>query len=164
MLNSFNAKNKNKRISLIHGNMSSKEIACLYKHEKIKAIISPTRGEGYGLPLVDAAASGMPVVATGKTGHLDFLTIEDKQYFLPVTSKLIPISKTKVDNRIFFEGFCWHDPDELSFKKQIRKVFLDYNSIKEESKVLKNYVNKNFSKENIKKIYNKVIFGELNND
>jgi glycosyltransferase involved in cell wall biosynthesis len=164
MLNSFNSKNKNKRINLIHGNMSSKEIACLYKHEKIKVIVSPTRGEGYGLPLVDAAAVGMPVVATGKTGHLDFLTIKGNPYFLPVTSNLIAIPKTKIDNRIFFEGFQWHDPDEISFKQQIRKVFLDYDNIKKESDILKHHVNENFSKENIKKIYDKVIFGELNND
>ena len=44
------------------------------------------------------------------------------------------------------------------------KVFLDYDSVKKESEILKAHVNKNFSKENIKKIYDKMIFGELNND
>jgi len=159
MLDSINTKNKKNRITLLHGNMKKEEIACLYKHNKIKAIISPTRGEGYGLPLVDAAASGLPVVATDKTGHVDFLTIEDKEFYLPVTSRLIEIEKSKIDNRIFFEGFRWCEPDEYSFKEKIRKLYKGYDSYKENSIKLSNHVSKYFSKDNIKKMYDKIIFG-----
>ena len=58
------------KIHLIHGNMSRSEIAALYNVSSIKMYASATRGEGYGIPLVDAAASGMPVVATNWSGHL----------------------------------------------------------------------------------------------
>lgn len=160
MIDTFNIKNKQGKISLIHGNLTSQEIACLYKHKDIKGILNPTRGEGYGLPLVDAAAAGMPVVATDKTGHLDFLTIEGKKYFLPVDYQNVKINKSKIDNRIFFEGFSWCNPDELSFKKQIRSLYKNYEQHKKDSNTLSLHVRKNFCKDTIKKTYNQIIFGE----
>jgi glycosyltransferase involved in cell wall biosynthesis len=160
MLTAIDVKNKNKKINLIHGNMSSEEIAYLYKHEKVMSILSPTRGEGYGLPLVDAAASGMPVVATGKTGHVDFLTIGKKDYYLPVLSSDIPLEESKIDDRIFFKDFKWCEPNEKSFKQQIRKIFKDYSTHKENAIILSSHVKENFSKSHIKRLYDKLIFGE----
>jgi glycosyltransferase involved in cell wall biosynthesis len=120
------------KIHLLHGNMTEKEIAYLYQHDKIKCITSPTRGEGYGLPLVDAAASGMPVIATNWSGHLDFL--EDK--FLPVKYDLIEIPEQKIDNRIFYKGMKWANPNEKSFKRCLRKVYENYEKYK---KIAKNH-------------------------
>ena len=160
MLSTIQAKNKTGRITLLHGNMSSKEIAYLYKQKDIKAILSPTRGEGYGLPLVDAAAAGLPVVATNQTGHIDFLKIKEKEYFLAVPCNSITIDKSRVDNRIFFEGFTWCEPNELIFKQQIRSLYKNLNAHKNNSKILSNHVIENFSKNSILKQYDKIIFGE----
>ena len=60
-------------VYLLHGAMTDEEIAGLYKNQKIKALVTATRGEGYGLPLLEAAAAGTPVIATNWSGHLDFL-------------------------------------------------------------------------------------------
>ena len=61
------------KVHLIHGNMTSIEMAALFRTKKVHGYVSATRGEGYGLPLIDAAAAGIPVVATNWSGHLDFL-------------------------------------------------------------------------------------------
>ena len=61
------------RVHVLHGQMNESEVASLYRHEKIKGIVSLTRGEGFGLPTLEAAASGLPVIATGWSGHMDFL-------------------------------------------------------------------------------------------
>ena len=114
------------KIVLLHGNMKQKEIASLYKDNNIKCFISPTRGEGYGLPLVDAAASGMPVIATNWSGHLDFLP----DNFLKVDYDLIDIHESKIDNKIFFKGMKWADPKEESFKKCLLEVYNDYGTHK----------------------------------
>jgi len=42
---------------------------------QVKALVALTRGEGYGLPILEAAASGLPVIATGWSGHMDFLKL-----------------------------------------------------------------------------------------
>ena len=48
-------------------------MANLYAHPKIKAYVSLTHGEGYGLPLFEAAYHGIPIIAPDWSGHLDFL-------------------------------------------------------------------------------------------
>ena len=55
-------------------------------------MISFTRGEGYGLPLVDAAASGLPIVATNWSGHLQFLS---KGHFSKGAPKIVLNFKRK---------------------------------------------------------------------
>ena len=39
------------KIYLLHGNLTESEIHSLYTHPKIKAYVSTTHGEGYGLPI-----------------------------------------------------------------------------------------------------------------
>ena len=61
----------------VHGNMKKEEIASLVTHSKVKLYASATRGEGYGLPLIEAAVAGKPIVATNWSGHLEFLQREN---------------------------------------------------------------------------------------
>ena len=106
------------KIYLMHGTMTDQEIASLYFHKDIKCLVSATRGEGYGLPLIEAAAAGMPIIATNWSGHLQFL---EPDKFLPVDFNLKEISKSRVDNRIFLDGFKWAEPDEKSFKSCLKQ-------------------------------------------
>ena len=69
---------KSCKIYLIHGNLSEGQLHSLYTHPKIKAYFTTTHGEGYGLPIFEAAYCGLPVIATDWSGHLDFLTGKQK--------------------------------------------------------------------------------------
>ena len=62
------------KVHLVHGNMSDEEVHSLYVDPKVKAYITATHGEGFGLPIFEAAYSGLPVVAPAWSGHVDFLT------------------------------------------------------------------------------------------
>ena len=76
------------KIYLLHGDMTDEEIHSLYTHPQIKAFVSLPHGEGFGLPLFEAAYSGIPVVTVGWSGQLDFLVDDDgKENFttLPLT-------------------------------------------------------------------------------
>ena len=64
------------KVYLIHGDMTDAEIHSLYAHPKVKAFLALPHGEGFGLPIFEAAYSGIPVVATGWSGQLDFLVDE----------------------------------------------------------------------------------------
>ena len=142
------------KIYLLHGVMSDKEISSLYFHKDIKCLVTATRGEGYGLPIIEAAAAGIPIIATNWSGHLQFLK---KGYFLPVDYKLAEISETRVDNRIFFEGFKWAEPSEDSFKKCLNEIIENYEYFKEKAVQNKKYIRNNFSKNKITNIYKDLI-------
>jgi len=145
------------KIHLIHGNLTSEEIAALYHHNKIKAYALATRGEGYGLPYIEAAASGLPIIATNWSGHLQFL---DKDYFYPVDYELIDVAKSKIDNRIFVEGVKWANPSKDDFMKKARDVYENYSDAKNKAKVLKKNILHNYNSTAICKKYDK-LFEEI---
>jgi glycosyltransferase involved in cell wall biosynthesis len=108
------------KIHLLHGSLSSEEVAALYKNKKISALVSLTRGEGFGLPLLEAAASDLPVIATNWSGHLDFL---NKGKFIKVGYSLQPIHKSRVDGRVFLPNMKWAEPVEQDAKHRLRKFY-----------------------------------------
>jgi glycosyltransferase involved in cell wall biosynthesis len=112
------------RVHLIHGNLTNREVASLYNVESVKCLVSLTRGEGFGLPLLEASAAKIPVIATNWSGHLDFLNVGK---FIPVNYKLVEIPEDRIDGRIFKKGFRWADADEIDFKKKIRKFRHNYD-------------------------------------
>ena len=144
------------KVTLLHGNLTDKEMASLYKHNKVKCLLAPTRGEGYGLPIIEAAASGVPVVATGWSGHTDFL--EDDLYS-KLEYSLGEISQDRVDNRIFMKGTRWAEVKESSFKEKIIDVYNNYdlhanNALKLKEKISKKYC-KDTVIQNYKDVYKK---------
>jgi len=106
------------KIHVLHGNMSDHEIASIYRHPSIKCFINLTRGEGFGIPILDASVAGLPVITTNWSGHLDFMNLGK---FIPVDYKLVNVPITKIDKRIFVENARWADPDENDFKKRVLK-------------------------------------------
>ena len=106
------------RIHFVHGELTPEEMCGLYRHPKIKALLSLTRGEGYGLPMLEAAACDLPVIATNWSGHLDFL---NKGKWLGVGYTLNPVHPSRIDNNIFIEGSKWANPSEVDAKKKLQK-------------------------------------------
>ena len=147
------------KVHLLHGDMSSKEIADLYNSKKVHAFLSATRGEGYGIPLVDAAAAGIPVIATNWSGHLDFL----KDDFVKVDYSLVDISENKIDNRIFFKNFKWANPCNKSLSNNLIRVCEKYDYYKKVAEKNQTNVLKNFGKERIFNMYES-IWREVIND
>ena len=141
------------RVHLIHGNMTSLEVASLFRSGRVQGYISATRGEGYGLPLIEAAASGIPIIATGWSGHLDFL----KDSFLKVDYDLVNIPNEKIDNRIFIQGTRWAEPKKDSYIENIRYLIENYKKQTAISKKLKKNITHLYSREKIFKKYNEFI-------
>ncbi len=144
------------KVYLLHGSLTPAEMNCLYNNPKIKVLMSATHGEGYGLPLFEAAYNAMPVVVTDWSSHLDFLTTEVKQksgktkerkLFARVDYNLGEVPKEVLWKDIIVEGSRWAYPKERSFKEQIRKVYKDYGMYKKWAKVLQSKIVKEYSKD-----------------
>ena len=112
------------KLHLLHGVLSPNEIASLYVDPKVKALVSLTRGEGYGLPILEAASSGVPVIVTAWSGHLDFL---GNGKFIPVNYNLQPLHSSRIDGQIFMENAKWAEPDEKNAKQRLRKFYKSPN-------------------------------------
>ena len=116
-----------------------------------------TRGEGYGLPLLEAAASGLPVIVTGWSGHTDFLKGDG---YLKLKYSLVPVSKSRIDKNIFVDGSKWAEPDVKSTIESLSK-FRKYPSMYEKrAKNAAQSIKKEYCFSAIRSQYNEA-FGEI---
>lgn len=137
------------RIHLIHGRLSDSEMAALYKCNSVKAMVSFTHGEGYGLPLLEAAACGLPIIATNWSGHLDFLTIDNKKKFVPVEYEAREIPPSAVWKGVMEPGSRWAEVKPEDAKHNLRKFFLSSDVPKKWALELAAHLAKSLSPERI---------------
>ena len=93
------------------------------------AFVLPTRGEGVGLPFLESMASGVPAIATGWGGHMDFLTptnsfVIDYQLRPPVLGMNQKTSISRQFRYLFTEeGQLWAEPDIRSLRREMRRAY-----------------------------------------
>lgn len=138
------------KVHLIHGMLTEPEVMSLYRRSDVKALVSLTRGEGFGLPLLEAAACDLPVIATQWSGHLDFLQLGK---FVSVNYKLVEIPPSRVDSRIFIRGSKWAEPTESDFKRKIRKFRESPDVPRAWAKELGVKIRARFTQESINQLY-----------
>lgn len=136
------------RVYLLHGYMSEEEMALLYRHKDIHAFITTTHGEGYGLPLFEAAQAGLPIVAPAWSGHVDFLTMpmNGKNKFVPlkVEYDLRHIQKEAVWDKVLIPDSMWCFPKEGSFKSKLRSLRENYGAVSKKATQLADWLSENW--------------------
>lgn len=144
-------------VYLLHGQLTDSEMNDLYNHPKIKALLTLTKGEGFNRPALEFTLSGKPVIASGWSGHLDFL---DKELSVLLPGKLEPVHPSAVNDYIIKEG-QWFTADYEATKNILIDVFNNYHRYLSKAKKLM-YQNKyNFSLEAMQRklefIFNKYV-------
>lgn len=156
------------KVYLIHGNLTESEIHSLYTHPKIKAYFTTTHGEGYGLPIFEAAYSGLPVIATDWSGHLDFLSGihkgKNKKLFAKLNYDLKEVQKSAVWGDLITEESRWAFPKESSVKSQLSNVYKNYGMHKVRARSLQKQIIDNHRLEDILDQYNVSILGKAASD
>jgi hypothetical protein len=146
------------RIYLLHGALEQEEIQSVYQNPKIKALVAATRGEGYGLPLLEASAAGLPVMATNWSGHLDFMK---NGKFVAFDYELEPVHESRIDGQIFMPGTKWAMVKEDDFKKRVRKFYTSPHKPEEWAKELSSEIRKTYSQSCINDLYSQSFNGIL---
>jgi glycosyltransferase involved in cell wall biosynthesis len=144
---------------LLHGHMSDEEMHGLYTHPDIKALVTFTHGEGYGLPILEAAACGLPIIATNWSGHLEFLK---HGKFITVDQTLGEIPETRVDGQIFLKGFKWAMPVEIDAKRRLKKFYESSQMPQQWAKELAKKVHENYSFVRVAEQYTKALSEHFN--
>lgn len=134
------------RFYLLHGTLSEEELIGLYRHPKIKCLASLTRGEGWNLVALEAAACGLPVMITNWSAHTEFLNLGN---FIKVDYRLDKIHPSRVDKNIFVPEAEWAYPSELDFKRRAVKFVNSPEMPKEWAKDLQKKILEGYSFEKI---------------
>jgi hypothetical protein len=144
-------KDRKCKIYLLHGYLSENEMAALYRHKGIKVFITTTHGEGYGLPLFDAAQAGLPIIAPNWSGHTDFLTmpVEGKNKFIPlkIDYDIKSVPREAVWDKVIVADSMWCYPKEGSFKMKMRSVMEHHNANKKKATKLAKWLKKEWPNE-----------------
>tara|TARA_R110002074_G_scaffold361001_2_gene533978 strand:+ start:1926 stop:3182 length:1257 start_codon:yes stop_codon:yes gene_type:complete len=148
--------NRKCKIYLLHGDLTDQEMHSLYTHKNIHSLVSLTHGEGFGLPLFEAAYSGLPVLATDWSGHLDFLYMpvkdkkgkeKNKAYFAKIDYDLSPVQENAVWDGVVQKDSMWAYAKQGSYKMKLREVYKDYGRYKSQAKKLKTWILDNFKEQ-----------------
>ncbi|MBR0679052.1 glycosyltransferase family 4 protein [Roseomonas eburnea] len=89
-------------VSILRDFLTPAALAGLYRSADV--LLSLHRAEGFGLPMLEAMGHGIPVVATGWSGNLDFMTNANA---VLVPARLVPVA----DGAGIYQGSVWADPD-----------------------------------------------------
>jgi glycosyltransferase involved in cell wall biosynthesis len=144
-------------VTLLHGYMNEAEMQGLYRHENIKAFINIAHGEGFGLPLFDAAAAGLPIITIGWSGQCDFLFMPEKNKkgkekkkgkFLKVDFDILPVQREAHWEGVIQPDSQWAFAKEGSYKMALRKMKSEHHVYKGMANSLKEWVCKVFTQEN----------------
>ena len=128
-------------IYLLHGDLTDQEMNSLYNHPKMKAMLSFTKGEGFGRPLLEYSITGKPIIAPGWSGQLDFLN--------PEYSVLLPGGLTKVHpataDEFILADADWFTVNYQYASKMIKDIYKNYKRFTVNSRKTTQYVKDNFT-------------------
>ena len=130
-------------IYLLFGQLSDEEMNELYNHPKVKSMVTLTKGEGFGRPLLEFSMSGKPIIASNWSGHKDFLPM-DKAIMLG--GKLTQVDESASDDFIL-KNAKWFTSNYNEVVEVLKIVKEDYETFLERSEELRIENSKNFSLE-----------------
>ena len=136
-------------IYVLSGEFDDKEINELYNHPKVKAMVSLTKGEGFGRPLLEFSLTGKPIIASGWSGHIDFLNKE----FVTLLSGNLENVHPSAANQWLIKEARWFAPNTDEASKAFREIFKHYKKYLSMSKRQKYHAKKNFSWEKMNEFF-----------
>ena len=136
-------------IYLLHGDLTDNEMNSLYNHPKVKTMISFTKGEGFGRPLLEFSLSGKPVIASNWSGQVDFL---HPQYSTLLPGELTTVHATALDKFILKDS-QWFTVNYGYAMSVLKNIVDHYKQYVNKAKKQAHYSKTNFSLEKMSEKY-----------
>ena len=130
------------QIFLLHGDLTDDEMNEIYNDCRIKAMVSFTKGEGFGRPLLEFAATGKPVLCSGWSGQLDFLS---KEFSPLVGGSIVRVHPSAVVDHVILSEASWFKPDDAQACVGLNQVYLQYGEWKIKAEKQAKIINSKFS-------------------
>jgi glycosyltransferase involved in cell wall biosynthesis len=131
-------------VYLLHGDFTDEEMNEIYNHPKIKTMVSLTKGEGFGRPLLEFSLTKKPIMVSNWSGHLDFLKSE---FNVMIGGHLKNVDHSaSVQNMILRESH-WFTPDPSQVGNGYKDLQKNYNKHLDKASRQAYYSKTNFSHE-----------------
>jgi glycosyltransferase involved in cell wall biosynthesis len=140
-------------VYLLHGDLTDAEMNALYNHPKIKAMISFTKAEGFGRPLLEFSTTAKPIIAPHYSGQADFLK---RDFICALPGQLTPIHPS-AQNEFLIDGAKWFTPDYKFAGDMMKEVLKNANKWLILAKRQRYFVNTTFSESAVSKRYDEVL-------
>jgi len=144
-------------VYLLHGDFNNEEMNEIYNHPKVKAMVSLTKGEGFGRPLLEFSLTNKPVISTGWSGHVDFLKPE---FSALMGGKLENVHPSAANDFLLKEA-QWFDVDHSHVGHFLTDVFENYKDWKVKGKRQGYFSRTNFSFDVMKQQLNDILSSNL---
>mgnify|MGYP003113325957 CR=1 FL=1 len=139
-------------VYLLHGDLEPEEMNSLYNHPKVKAMVSFTKGEGFGRPLLEFSTTGKPIIASNFSGQTDFL-----KHAVMLPGELKNVHKSAAWDKVLLKESKWFYVNENYASKQLREMFKHYKKYLPMSREQAKFVNANFTMEKMDELL-KIMF------
>jgi hypothetical protein len=140
-------------IYVLNGEFNDDEMNELYNHPKVKSMVSFTKGEGFGRPLLEFGLTNKPVIASAFSGQLDFLNPE----FTYLVPGILENVHPSAANDWLIKEAQWFKPDEGHIGNSLKDVFEKYKEYLVKGKRQGHYARTNFSYEKMQELVEDIL-------
>ena len=114
------------KVYLVHGALTEEDVSKLYHNSNV--FILPSSGESFGMPIVEAIASGLPIITTGGTAPDTYLNPEKT---VLLNYKWVPLRQELFWSSVYEPPQQMVEPDWKEFERMLVRVFEKQISAKE---------------------------------
>ena len=144
------------QVYLLHGDLTEEEMNGLYQHPKVKCLVNIAHGEGFGLPIFEAAYNALPITTISFGGQNDFLHMPAKNkkgkikktpMFTTISYDVKPVQPEALWEGVIQKDSQWAYAKEWDYKKALRTLHKNIKSAQAKARKLQKYVQKEFTED-----------------
>jgi len=139
-------------LQILSDSLDDATLASLYRG--CDAFVLPYRGEGFGMPLLEAMACGKPVITTAAGPAREFCG-ETAAYFIPAREEVVSDEPPPFGE--FAGPFTWFEPDTAELARLLRHVFAHPEEAATRGRAAAQLVRKKYGWEQVAQLYQRRI-------